>query len=233
MALRKLVALAAVPFVFVGTPAMAQDEEAAGAWEFDGEIAAFSDYRFRGVSLSGKDPQVTLDLSASHESGLYAGAWFSNVDLGGGADDLEVDLYAGWARDVGGLTFDIGAVYYLYPGNGAFDYIELTSSLTAPVGAGEVSLGIAYAPSQGALGNTDNAYVYLSGDMPLGDSAFSLHGTVGLEDGAFGNSKVDWLLGVSAELGSGVSMSLDYVDTARAGTNLGDPTAAFSLAFSF
>ncbi|MFC3098995.1 TorF family putative porin [Alteraurantiacibacter palmitatis] len=233
MKLLKIAALAA-PLALMPAPVLAQDdEEAAGPWEVDGEIAAFSDYRFRGVSLSGKNPQLTAELAVSHESGFYAGVWGSNVDLGSGNDELEVDLYGGWTTDLGGLTLDVGALYYWYPGNDGFDYAEIYSSIGTTVAGADLTLGVAYAPSQGALGNTDNIYVYASTEIPLGDSPFSLSGTIGLEDGAFGNSKVDWLVGLNMEVTSGITASVAYVDTARAGTNLGDPTAVVSLAFSF
>lgn len=230
----RMAALAAslVAVLPVAAQAQSADEEAA-TWEVDGEVGLFSDYRFRGVSLSGEDPEVTAELSVAHESGFYVGTWLSNVDLGSGADDLEVDLYAGYATDLGGVTLDVGAVYYLYPSDGSLDYIELTGSLGTQIGAAEMSVGVAYAPSQGALGNTDNTYVYISGDMPLGDSPLSLHGTFGFEDGAFGTNKKDWLLGVSFDAGSGFTLSADYVDTARGPAATGDATAVFSITKSF
>jgi uncharacterized protein (TIGR02001 family) len=234
MKLLKTALLAAASLALFPLSAQAQeaDEEAAGVWEFDGEVGVFSDYRFRGVSLSGKDPEATLDLSVTHESGFYAGTWLSNVDLGGGADDLEIDLYGGYSTDLGGVTVDVGALYYLYPSDGSLDYIELTGSLGTTVGPADISVGVAYAPSQGALGNTDNTYVYVSGEVPLGESPVSLHGTFGIEDGAFGNAKRDWIVGASLDIGSGFTASADYVDTARGGA-AGDATAVFSITKSF
>jgi len=229
----KLATLAAFAGLLMPVTALAQDEESAGEWELDAELGAFSDYRFRGVSLSGKDPEVTAEVSVAHESGFYAGTWVSNVDLGSGNDDVEVDLYAGFATDVGGLTLDVGALYYLYPSDGSLDYIEFTGSLGTTVGPADIAVGVAYAPSQGALGNTDNTYVYLSADVPLGEGPLSLHGTVGYEDGAFGSNKKDWLVGVSADIGAGFTVTADYVDTAHSLTPLGDATAVFSITKSF
>ena len=233
MRLKTLAAVAALAAGALPTTAMAQADETAATWEVDASLAALSDYRFRGVSLSGKDPEITGELSVAHESGFYAGTWVSNVDLGNGNDDLEVDLYAGFSHDLGGVTADVGAVYYLYPGNGGFDYVEFTGSLGTQIGAAEMSVGVAYAPSQGALSNTDNTYVYVSGDVPLGDSPLSVHGTFGFEDGAFGDNKKDWLVGVSADIGSGFTVTADYVDTAHSLTTAGDPTAVLSISKSF
>ena len=236
MRTRRMLALAATPLFLFATNAYAQDgddDEATGAWEIDGEIAVLSDYRFRGLSLSSKDPEVTAEISVSHESGLYFGAWATNVALEDGADDVEVDLYAGFAADAGPLSFDVGAIYYLYPDFSDFNYIELYGSVGTAVGPGTVSLGVAYAPSQDNLGNTDNTYVFVSGDLPVGDSPLSLHGTFGIEDGAFADNKKDWLLGASYDLGRGLTATVDYVDTAHSLTSLGDATVVASLAFSF
>lgn len=229
----RMAALAA--FLVAGLPVAAQAQDAddeAATWELDAELGAFSDYRFRGVSLSGKDPEVTAEVSVAHESGFYAGTWVSNVDLGSGADDVEVDLYAGWATQVGLFSLDVGAIYYLYPSDGSLDYVELTGSVGAEVGPASVSLGVAYAPSQGALGNTDNTYVYVASEVALTDMA-TLVGSFGIEDGAFGNSKRDWSVGVNLDVGSGFTLGGAYVDTARAGSPLADATAVFSITKSF
>lgn len=234
MSIIRHMALAIIPLVSISGTAYAQDEaEASGTWEIDAEVAAYSDYRFRGISLSGKDPQVTGEVTISHQSGFYVGAWVSNVDLGSGADDVEVDLSGGFATELGGATLDVGAIYYLYPGHKDYNYIELTSSVATQVGPATLTLGAAYAPSQDALGNTDNTYVYLSGEVPIANTPISLHGSVGYEDGAFADSKKDWLIGAGMDLGKGFTATLDYVDTAHSFTSLGKATAVFSISKSF
>lgn len=233
MKMIRMAALAAGLAVALPTTAQAQDaDDEAATWELDAELGAFSDYRFRGVSLSGKDPEVTAEVSVAHESGFYAGTWVSNVDLGSGADDVEVDLYGGWATEIGLVSLDVGAIYYLYPSDGSLDYVELTGSVGASVGPASVSLGVAYAPSQGALGNTDNTYVYVASEVALTDMA-TLHGSFGIEDGAFGNSKRDWSVGVNLDVGGGFTIGGAYVDTARAFSPLADATAVFSITKSF
>lgn len=230
-------ALAALPLASISGAAFAQDAEAdapAGAWEVDGYISGLSDYRFRGISLSSKDPAVQAEISVAHESGLYAAIWGSNVAINSGADDVEIDASLGYAVDVGNASFDVGAVYYLYPGNSDFNYIELYGSVGTTFGPATVSVGAAYAPSQSNIGDEDNIYVYVSGDVAIGETPLSVHGTFGIEDGAFGDSKRDWLIGASYEIGSGFSATLDYVDTAHTGGDpLGKATAVFSITKSF
>ena len=86
---------------------------------------------------------------------------------------------------------------------------------STPVGNGEVGLTFGYVPSQDNTGNQDNTYVAIDGSMPLGDTPLSLNGSFGFENGAFGDNKKDWSLGVSAELGI-VTLGVAYVDTAHA-----------------
>lgn len=234
--LRFVLAAAALPLLSLPTVAYAQDEEeVTGPVEIDFELGAFSDYRFRGISLSGKDPEVTAELSISHESGLYASAWASNVDadLDGKGNDLEVDWTVGFSKDVGAINFDVGAIYYSYLNRSSLNYIEFYTGVTVPAGDASITVGAAYAPKQDNLGGEDNTYVYISGEMPIKDTPMTLHGNFGIEDGVFGDSKKDWLVGVSYDMGGGFSATLDYVDTHRSFSTLGDATAVFSITKAF
>ena len=233
---RLALAALAMPLLAMPAVAHAQDEEEdSGPISIDAEIGAFSDYRFRGISLSGKDPQLTAELSVSHESGFYVGAWASNVDadLDGSGDNVEVDWTVGFSRDIGTINVDVGAAYYTYIERSGLNYIELYGNLGVPVGPATVTLGVAYAPKQDNLGGADNTYVSISGDLPIGDSPVSVHGSFGIEDGVFGDSKKDWSLGASYDLGSGFTATLDYVDSHRSFSTLGDATAVFSITKAF
>ena len=85
--------------------------------EITGTVTAVSDYDFRGISLSAKDPALQGSIDWAHDSGFYAGAWASNIDYGDGYDgNIELDLYAGFAGEFAeGFGYDVGIVYYLYP----------------------------------------------------------------------------------------------------------------------
>lgn len=225
--------LAALPSVARADEAAAE-EEATPTWDLSGEVGLLTDYRFRGLSLSSKNPEVTASVSLAHQSGLYASAWASNVDLGNGkADDLEVDWTVGFSKDVGRVNVDVGGIYYSYLGNKGLNYFEVYGSVGTKVGPADVKVGVAYAPSQTNIGSQDNTYVYVSGEVPLGKGPVSLHGTFGFENGAFGDNKKDWMAGVSVDLGSGLTGSVDYVDTAHSLSSNGDPTVVASLKFGF
>jgi uncharacterized protein (TIGR02001 family) len=101
--------------------------------EITGTVGAVSDYDFRSVSLSAKDPALQGSIDYAHDSGLYAGVWGSNIDYGDSVDgDLEVDLYVGFANQINDdLGYDIGVVYYTYPGaDDIEDYPEFYAGLT-------------------------------------------------------------------------------------------------------
>src|SRR4029453_4530770 len=71
-----------------------------------------TDYIFRGVTQTDKEPQVFAGADIS-PSIFYAGPWLSNIDFGDSAD-TEYDLYAGVKPVVGPVTFDFGAIRYAY-----------------------------------------------------------------------------------------------------------------------
>lgn len=106
---------------------------AAAHAELSGTVGVVSDYDFRGISLSAKDPALQGSIDWAAESGFYVGAWGSNIDYGQGVDgDIEIDLYAGYAGETeAGLGWDVGLVYYTYPGSDDIsDYPELYGALS-------------------------------------------------------------------------------------------------------
>lgn len=86
---------------------------------FTANVSVVSDYRFRGISQTYKQPAVQGGFDYSHSSGFYLGNWNSNVSgnsYNNGAG-LEMDLYGGYKfAPVQDLNMDIGLLYYYYPG---------------------------------------------------------------------------------------------------------------------
>ncbi|MBP7158350.1 MAG: TorF family putative porin, partial [Thermomonas sp.] len=69
------------------------DAEPAETWDVAGSVVATSDYVWRGVSQTQGNPALRLDVSVTHASGFYAGAWASNVDFtAAGEDDDGIDI---------------------------------------------------------------------------------------------------------------------------------------------
>ena len=227
--------IAATALVWIATPAQAQEaaaaateEEASTPFELEIAVAAVSDYRFRGISLSDKDPALQPSVTLSHSSGLYGGIWASTVAENEGAD-VEVDYLVGFAPTVGGFDLDLNATYYSYPGAGDLDYWGFAATVAHAVGPDSVGATVAYTPRQGDTVLDRGLYYGINGELPLGpDSPFTLTASFGIEDNAFYHRKRDWSLGIAAEV-EGFTLGLSYVDTARTG---GDPLGGRGLVFS-
>jgi uncharacterized protein (TIGR02001 family) len=121
--------------------------------ELSSTVDVVSDYDFRGISLSARDPalQASLDYTFG-DSGFSAGAWASNVDFGPDYDaDVEVDYYVDYARALND-TFALyaGISLYTYPGS------DVDSSPEAYVGfgAGDFELRQWFTDDYSALGQT-------------------------------------------------------------------------------
>lgn len=236
---RSVLFVAASALAFGAAPALAEEaaaDEPTPTISVDLALGVYSDYRFRGLSFSEKDPAFQPSLTVTHKSGVYASVWGSNVAANTG-DDIEIDLTLGYSGDVGN-GFKVGAlaVYYVYPGISSINYVEFQGSLSRDIGPASVGVLLAYSPKQDNTGDRDNTYVAINGSVPLGSSPFTLAGSFGIEDGAFGDKKRDWSLGVTTEV-KGFTLGLSYVDTARAGrigaASIGKATAVFSISRTF
>jgi uncharacterized protein (TIGR02001 family) len=101
-------------------PALAHAQAApapASPHTLTGNMAIVSDYRFRGISQTYVQPAIQGGVDYSHSSGFYLGNWNSSVsgvsfNAGGG---IEMDIYGGYKKGFGDLTFDIGLLQYYYP----------------------------------------------------------------------------------------------------------------------
>lgn len=104
--------------------ASAQSAPAAqSAHTFTGNLGLASDYRFRGISQTFKQPAIQGGFDYAHASGFYLGTWASNVtgSLANGPSynngNMEWDFYGGYKWEVAkDLGLDIGLLYYWYPG---------------------------------------------------------------------------------------------------------------------
>jgi uncharacterized protein (TIGR02001 family) len=97
-----------------------------------GSIAVESDYRFRGVSLSGEDPTAHLNLNYDHPGGWYAGASLAGVELQPGTRGAAITAYGGWARRQGpGQAWEAGAIWNHFSGVASYDYGEVHAGFIA------------------------------------------------------------------------------------------------------
>lgn len=230
---RMLLATAAL---LAATPAVAQTEEP-GEFEVAGSIALVSDYRFRGVSQTDKEMAVQGGVSVTHKSGLYVGTWASNLAGWGtfGGSNTELDIYGGYAMELGGAKLDVGLTWYMYPGGfDTTDFAEPYVKLSGTVGPASLLVGVAYAPKQEALGNfsntpqsrgqkEDNLYLWTDASAGIPDTPLTLKAHLGYSNGNPGlgpngtslsptGKYLDWMLGADFALGP-VTLGAAYVDT--------------------
>lgn len=175
--------------------------------ELEFNVGVFTDYILWGTTASDNNAVVQGGVDYAHDSGFYLGTWVSTL---GDGDGQEVDLYTGYAFEMSGLDFDIGALYYYYPALDDFDYADIAAS---------VGFGWAYASVNYAAWAQDEDYegsvVYkVGGDFEVMPS-ISLNPEIGYtEQNATGPdaSWVFWSLGLTKSTDYG-DISLTYAQT--------------------
>ena len=179
--LSALLAVSALPSLAQSsTPAPEPD------YTFTGNLGLFSDYRFRGISQTNKKPAIQGGFDFAHKSGFYLGNWNSNIDSAGySGANIEMDFYGGWKTSWEGFGFDLGVLYYYYPGSGQGNAFKVDNTeLYAGASWGPVSLKYSYAVSDffGVPGTKGAYYVLLSGAHDFGNG-FGVNASVGYQGG--------------------------------------------------
>src|SRR5690606_34958623 len=174
--------------VLASAPALAQDETVSDI-TVSGNVAVVTDYRFRGVSLTAGDPAIQGGISISHSSGFYVGTWGSSLEDSPVYGEMELDLYGGWSGEVSdGVGLDVGVLYYAYPSSdvGGGDVWEFYGKVKPTIGPVGLTFGVAYAPDQESLGDTDNLYLNADASVGIPQTPLTLTAHVGYTDGALG-----------------------------------------------
>lgn len=203
-------------------------DEAESGVTVSANVSLVTDYRFRGVSLSGGDPAIQGGVDLALPAGFYVGTWASSIAGGGAYGEMELDVYAGWSSQVAeGVTLDVGLLYYLYPTernadgiDDNVDYFEPYASVATTFGPVEATLGIAYAWEQDSLGGTDNLYVYTDLGTAIPNTPISLNAHLGYTDGALAppllagtadDTGFDWSIGASATVLGSLEVGVSYI----------------------
>lgn len=207
----------------LSSPALAQDDADTDGVTVSANVSLVTDYRFRGVSLSGGDPAIQGGLDVAHDSGFYAGVWASSIDGGPSYGEMEFDIYGGWSGQLSeGVSVDVGLLYYLYPSEELgldTDYWEPYASIGFNLGPAEATVGAAYAWEQDSLGGDDNLYVYTDLSTGLPGTPLTVTGHLGYTDGVLAppllagdtdDSGLDWSIGASYAAGP-LEVGISYV----------------------
>jgi uncharacterized protein (TIGR02001 family) len=212
-------------------------QESALPGEFSGNVTLTSDYVFRGFTQTGEDPAIQGGFDWDSGAGFYLGTWGSNVNFGDGDEaSIEIDAYGGYAGEIEGLSYDVGFIYYWYPGAAGslnYDFWEVYGSLGYDFGPAAVSFGLAYTPEN--FGDTDDGLYFQSGlSVPVTDQ-FSIDANLNYYDvnAAFGPDYFDWNVGATLSL-EWFDADLRYFDTdISACTGVCDERVVFSISRSF
>ncbi len=184
-------------------------DSAKSNFEFSGSATLVNDYIWRGQSQTWGNPALQLGLEVSHSTGLYAGAWASNVSnqwVPGG--HVETDFYAGLRDKFAGpwsaLGYDLNVLCAYYPG-GNFDKTGFTPRLqsTRPTGV-EASVALNYQSISLKTGRMlTSFYGWNTNNSPTG--AFAGDASAGIT----GNTRGSWFFEANAnhELAPGWSIN--------------------------
>lgn len=194
---KKTILAGLIAGTFAPVAALAQ-QAPASPHTITGNAGVYSQYIFRGLTQTNKDPALQGGLDYSHSSGLYAGTWLSNISwltdspaaTGYTSSSLEWDFYGGYKGTFGKSDFgyDVGLLQYYYPGThntavnaGTFkaDTLELYGALTWKW----LSAKYSHALSNKTFGvnNSDGTYYFdLSATYPVTDK-FNLIAHYGIQ----------------------------------------------------
>lgn len=210
--------------------------------DFSATVGFATDYTFRGISQTDENPAIQGSIDWAHESGVYLGVWGSNVDFNDGDEaQLEMDFYGGIAGEVSGITWDVGVIYYAYPGADDdldYDYVEGKGALGYDFGVASVEGSVFYSPEY--FGDSGDAvYAQFATAVPL-PYGFGVNGLVGYqwidENATFGvPDYLTWTIGLTYSL-EGFDFALSYVDTDLSSSecnDICDARAMFAVSRSF
>ena len=113
---------ATIAALLLSGAAMAQATAAAAApasdFSVSGNATFATDYVWRGLSQTWSKPTLQATLEVAHTSGFYVGFFGSNVAAQFIPNaNLETDWYGGYRGKAGDISYDLNAVYVVYPGS--------------------------------------------------------------------------------------------------------------------
>jgi uncharacterized protein (TIGR02001 family) len=227
-----LAALAATLIGAVPAISQAQSTPAASPHTFTGNLNIVSEYRYRGIAQTNSRPAIQGGFDYAHSSGFYVGNWNSNVswlsDGGGGtvSNSIEMDFYGGYKGTIAGLSYDIGGLYYYYPGTYPAGFTSPnTFELYGQLGWKWFTLKYSHSLTNlfGFVDSKGSGYLDLTGTFDIG-GGFNLIGHVGYQsipDGTVNGVQVrakgdcsytDYRLGVTKDF-AGLTFGASYIDT--------------------
>lgn len=226
-------------------PAHAQQKVESLGLTITTQLTLATDYLFRGVSQTQTGPAIQGSLDIEHDTGLYVAGFASNVDFAAPADaNIELDGLFGYRREIFGIKFDLGAIYYAYPGASdqpfTLNYWEFALKASYEIGPATVLAAAYYSPDFQLESGTA---FYTEGGVDLKlPFEFVLSGRAGYQtvdkNNRFGLPDFwNWSIAVSREI-YGFTLAVGYYDTDISkrecgGSNICSPRALASISRKF
>lgn len=246
-----LAAAAALLAIAVAAPAQAEEAAPASPLHLSANVGVVSQYVFRGTTQTNEKPALQGGFDFTHDNGLYAGLWMSNVswisDTNPAASaSLEADLYAGWKPAVTDwLNVDLGVLRYAYPGSYPAGMTKPdTTEIYAGLDAKWIAFKYSYSTGDtfGNAGTSGSSYADLSLNHEL-FAGISGIAHIGRQRYTGPNastlSYTDWKVGLTRDF-SGYLLGLAYTGTNTAdagytirGRNIGRSQLVLSLNHTF
>jgi uncharacterized protein (TIGR02001 family) len=226
----------------VALPAVAAEEQAEHSVSYN--AAVVTDYRYRGLSQSRRDPALQGGADYTHNpSGLYAGTWLSSIkwtkDLGGDGN-VEWDLYGGKRGELGAVSYDVGGLYYYYPSNGLRPNAN-TFELYGQLGYGPVFVKYSHATTNlfGTPDSKQSGYLDIFANVPISYGlVLNLHAGRQRVRHNGNLSYTDYKVGLTKDFGiASVTLVAIRADTeaylSPTGRNLGKTSAVLAVTKTF
>jgi uncharacterized protein (TIGR02001 family) len=189
----------------------------ASAAEITANVGATTDYIWRGMTQNDGGSSLSGGLDVDFGNGFYAGTWVGDT-AGDDYGTQEVDYYAGYAGEAGGLSYDVGYLAYTYPSSQSATDVDF-SEIYVTVGMGALSASYyALADAEGADAG-DSTYISLDYGTEIGEYGLGLH--YGIYEGDFVGSEdqIDMSVTLSKDAFSFSMVSTDDMNVANQGVN--------------
>jgi len=183
--------------------------------KFYPSVSYTSDYRYNGVSYTGREPTPQASLHWIGPRGWYAGAWTSGVDFDDpGNTSIEGDVYLGRTLELGASRVAGEVLYTFFPDKTfrgpTYDFVQLKVRGNRVFDALTLGTVVAWTPEAS----------YRSGTAwrVAADAAYSFHpalkasATVGRRWVEVGVDRTFWDAGVTGTWKK-LALDLRYVDT--------------------
>lgn len=147
-------------------------------------VGAVTEYRYRGLSQSGKKPALQGGVDFAHKNGVYLGAWASTITWikdsatapASAKGPLELDLYGGYKGSLNdAVSYDVGALQYWYVGNNLKNLAGFvnanTLELYGALSAGPVTAKYSQSTTNlfGVPNSKNSGYLDISATFDLGN----------------------------------------------------------------